>query len=120
MNDSNKADLLRKTTLKKTAMLDALEKCLGVVSYACKLVQIDRASHYRWMIEDVEYKAKVDVIMEMTLDFAENSLYSQIKDGNTTATIFFLKCKGKERGYVEKQEVEHSGSLGITIIDDIQ
>ena len=48
-------------------------------------------------------------IAEVTLDFAESMLHKQIQDKDTTATIFFLKTKGKKRGYVERQEVEHSG-----------
>lgn len=38
-------------------------------------------------------------------DMAENELLRQIKDGNTTATIFFLKTQAKDRGYVERQEI---------------
>ena len=37
-------------------------------------------------------------------DMAENELLRQIRDGNTTATIFFLKTQAKDRGYVERQE----------------
>ena len=42
----------------------------------------------------------------MAIDFAESQLHKQIRDGNSTATIFFLKTKGKKRGYVERQEIE--------------
>jgi hypothetical protein len=41
------------------------------------------------------------------LDFAEASLFKQIKEGNTPATVFFLKCKGKSRGYSDKSEIVH-------------
>jgi transcriptional regulator of acetoin/glycerol metabolism len=36
----------------KKAMLDALEKTLGVVTSACKSVDIARQTHYRWLQED--------------------------------------------------------------------
>jgi len=87
-------------------MLDALEKSLGVVTAACKAVGIGRTTHYLWMQEDAEYKAAVEGLSDVALDFAESQLHKQIKDGNSTATIFFLKTKGKKRGYIERQEVE--------------
>jgi hypothetical protein len=59
-----------------------------------------------------EYKAAVEELSDVAIDFAESQLHKQIKDGNSTATIFFLKTKGKKRGYVERQEVDvSSGKL---------
>ena len=96
----------------KKAMLDALEKTLGVVTSACKSVDIARQTHYRWLQEDKEYKAAVDELSDVAIDFAESQLHKQIREGNSTATIFFLKTKGKKRGYVERQEVDvSSGKL---------
>jgi hypothetical protein len=94
--------------INKKAMLDALEKSLGVVTSACKSVDIARETHYRWLREDADYKAAVDELSDVALDFAESQLHKQIKDGNSTATIFFLKTKGKKRGYVERQELDVS------------
>jgi hypothetical protein len=98
-----------KTEQHKKAMLDALEKSLGVVTSACKTVGIGRTTHYLWMDNDPEYKAAVDSIADVAIDFAESQLHKQIKEGNSTATIFFLKTKGKKRGYVERQEIDAVG-----------
>jgi hypothetical protein len=95
-----------KTEHHKKAMLDALEKSLGVVTSACKTVGVGRTTHYLWMQEDKEYKAAVDELSDVAIDFAESQLHKQIKEGNSTATIFFLKTKGKKRGYIERQEVD--------------
>ena len=46
-------------------------------------------------------------VENIAIDFAESQLHQQILDGNSTATIFFLKTKGKKRGYVERTEVAH-------------
>jgi hypothetical protein len=98
-----------RTEQHKKAMLDALEKSLGVVTSACKTVGIGRTTHYLWMDSDPEYKAAVDSIADVAIDFAESQLHKQIKEGNSTATIFFLKTKGKKRGYIERQEIDAVG-----------
>jgi len=82
---------------------------LGVVTAACKAVGIGRTTHYLWMQEDAEYKKAVEDLNDVAIDFAESQLHKQIKDGNSTATIFYLKTKGKKRGYVERQEIEATG-----------
>jgi len=89
----------------KKALVQALEKSLGVVSTACKAAGISRDTHYRWLKEDPDYKAQVEELSEVAVDFAESHLHKLIKDGNPAATIFFLKTKGKGRGYVERQEI---------------
>jgi anaerobic C4-dicarboxylate transporter len=90
----------------KKQMLEALERSLGIVTTACNAAGIGRTTHYRWMKDDPEYKQAVKDIDNRTLDFAESHLHKLIKEGNPAATIFFLKTKGKARGYVERQEIE--------------
>jgi len=104
----------------KKAMIQALEKSLGVVTSACKAVGINRSTHYEWLKTDEEYKKAVEDVENIALDFAESQLHKQIKDGNTAGTIFYLKTKGKKRGYVERTEVQQETtykSLDINIID---
>ena len=102
----------KKQQIKKQLVV-ALEQSLGVVTTACKKVGIDRTTFYRYYNEDKNFKNEVDDIQEVAIDFVESQLFKQIKDGNTTATIFFLKTKGRKRGYIEKQQVEHSGEVSI-------
>lgn len=97
--------------LSKKAMIEALEKTLGIVTQACKLVGVSRDSHYRWIKEDPEYKKNVDEVENIVLDFAESKLHKAMNEDNVTATIFFLKTRGKCRGYIEKQEMELSGEV---------
>ena len=90
----------------KQAMLEALEASLGIVSTAAKKANIGRSTHYKWMDEDPDYKQAVQEVQDSVLDFAESHLYKLVKEGNPAATIFFLKTKGKKRGYIERQEIE--------------
>jgi hypothetical protein len=104
----------RKSDKQKEAMIAALEQTLGVVTGACKRVGITRNTHYRWLKDDPKYAEAVAEVEEMALDFAESMLHKQIREGSVPSTMFYLKCKGKRRGYIEKQEVEHSGEVKTT------
>jgi len=101
--------------IKKEAVLQALEKTLGVVTTAVKQVGIARSTFYEWYKEDEEFKKAVDDINDIALDYAESRLHKQIGDDNTTATIFYLKTKGKKRGYIEKSELDLSSDDPIKI-----
>lgn len=103
---------------KKEAMLEALEKSLGIVSTAAKMVGIDRSTHYAWLKSDEEYKSAVNSIQDGVLDFAESHLYKLVKEGNPAATIFFLKTKGKKRGYIERQEIEVTEKKPLSWLDE--
>ncbi|QDP51025.1 MAG: hypothetical protein Unbinned6004contig1002_11 [Prokaryotic dsDNA virus sp.] len=109
---------MNKTEHTKKAMLDALEKSLGIVTTACKKVGIGRTTYYDWYNTDPEFKAKVDDLKNVALDFAESQLHKQIQDNSTSATIFYLKTQGKKRGYVERQELDlSSGNEQINKIE---
>ena len=95
----------------KKGLIEALEKSLGIVTTACKQVGIGRTTFYNYYKEDKDFKSQVDDIANMSLDFAESKLLEQIKDNSTAATIFYLKTKGKKRGYVERQEI--TGASGV-------
>jgi len=97
-------------------MIEALEKSLGVVTTACKSVGIARQTHYEWYREDEAYRKQVDDVADIALDFAESQLHKQIANGEVSSTIFYLKTKGKRRGYIERQETEHSGQVGTTVV----
>jgi len=109
---------LDRTDTKKAAMLEALEKSLGIVSTACKMVDISRQTHYAWLKADEQYKSAVNSIQDSVLDFAESHLYKLVKEGNPAATIFFLKTKGKKRGYIERQEIEVTEKKPLSWLDE--
>ncbi|MHA1876737.1 MAG: hypothetical protein ACTSUC_09875 [Promethearchaeota archaeon] len=106
----------RKLRGRKKLLYEALKAQLGVVTAACNQVGVSRDTHYRWLRTDPTYAQWVDEIQDLTLDFAENALLKQIKEGNITANIFFLKTKGKKRGYIEQQNIKQqvTGNISLT------
>ena len=99
----------------KKEVIKALEKSLGIVTTACKNANISRTQFYQWLKDDFEFKKQVNDLQNVTLDMAESQLHKQILGGNTTATIFYLKTKGKKRGYIERQEI--TGVEGTKLFD---
>lgn len=99
-------------------MLEALEKSLGIVSTAAKVAGIDRSTHYLWLREDPAYKEAVEEVQDQVLDFAESHLYKLIKHGNPAANIFYLKTKGRKRGYVEHQELTVHERPALSWLDE--
>lgn len=122
---------------RKREMLKALEKHYGIVTYACKDVDISRVTHYNWLDEDAEYRKAVEELDNVALDHSESKLRELIegvmvekidedggvnvykKEPNSTAVIFHLKTRGKKRGYVERIENEQVGDQKIVIHETI-
>ena len=92
----------------KQAMIKALEKSLGIVTIASKETGISRQTHYDWYKADPVYRNAVDDLADVTLDFAESMLHKQMQEKDTAATIFYLKTRGKKRGYIERSEIDLS------------
>jgi hypothetical protein len=110
--------------IKKESILQALENKKGIVTEACNSIGFARSTFYKWYNEDAEFKAAVDDIQDVAIDYVEGKLFEKItgvtvksghdRDGNDivydvppsdTAIIFYLKTKGKKRGYIERQEM---------------
>lgn len=86
--------------------LDALRDNLAVISKAAHACNLHRNNHFNWIKNCPEYKEEYEAILDECLDFAENALLEQISNSDTTAIIFYLKTKGKKRGYIERIDQE--------------
>lgn len=93
-----------RTAKNKAAILIVLENTLGVVTTACKQSGIPRPTFYNWVRLDEKFAEDVESVQDVALDFAESQLFKQIKLDIPSSTIFYLKTKGKKRGYIERTE----------------
>jgi hypothetical protein len=117
----------RKPKVSVDEIADALLRSFGNISSAARLlskeksisagekISITRQALHQRIMKSGRLQEIEDQCNEDALDFAENKLMQQIQDGDTTALIFFLKCKGKKRGYIERQALELSGTGGGSI-----
>ena len=93
----------------KKRLLEAMEKSLGIVTQACKIAGVGRTTYYEYYNSDPVFKAAIDDIDNVVLDFVESKLHKQIDSGNPTSTIFYLKTKGRKRGYIETKDFTNNG-----------
>lgn len=57
---------------------------------------------------------------ESVLDIAESKLIENIQDNDNTAIIFYLKTKGKNRGYIERTQIDHSVAIEQPLFPDAE
>ena len=89
---------------------EALHKSHGLVAVAARYLSSTGKKITRQGLEKVIYASErltkiLDDENATLLDFAEQKLFELINAGDKTSIIFYLKCKGKARGYVERQEM---------------
>ena len=82
------------------------------VSATCTALGIARKTFYEWKNERPELSEKISDADEALIDFTESKLMYNIEQGDNTCIIFFLKTKGRKRGYIERTESH------VTTIDD--
>jgi len=91
------------------------------ITDACEAAGISRRTFYHWKEQDEEFASSVKEIEESLIDFAESKLFENINGNKTNEILFYLKTKGKNRGYVERQEHQIDGGfptkIEIEIID---
>ena len=108
-------------TIKNKGLFLELFLKTGNITAACKNGNIGRQTFYNWMKNDVVFKRDFEDCEDALLDFAEGKLMNLIDEKNPTAIIFFLKTKGKERGYIEptymniQANMKHSHSHRISL-----
>ena len=99
---------------KKDSFLENFKKSFGMISVTCDATGISRQTYYNWKDTDPEFAQGIEEIEERNLDFAEMKLMSAIREGKTAELLFFLKTKGKRRGYIEGTQLLGSDGNAIT------
>ena len=99
--------------ISKEAFIIAYKENFGNITIACESAGVGRGQYKSWCEKDPEFRQRLAEIEpeEIMLDFGEHKLMERIAKGDTLATMFLLKTKGKRRGYIERQEVAHEGDV---------
>ena len=94
-------------------IIKAVGESNGLLTVAAARAGVGLTTVNRYVAEFPSvHQAVIDAKCKM-VDFAESKLYQKIKGGDNACIIFYLKCQGKSRGYVERQEVTGEGGGAI-------
>jgi len=109
-NPPQKTDQQRTIEAKET-FLEVYFNNACNISTTCKAANIDRGTYYHWIDTDPEFHKKVENVEEQLIDTVESKLLKHIHADNLKAIVFYLKTKGRSRGYIEKIETENKHSF---------
>lgn len=84
---------------------DIMVKQNALITRISTALNISRTTFYKWCEDYPEFKQAYEDAEYHTLDTSESQLFQNINDGKEPSIFFHLKCKGKGRGYVEKEVV---------------
>ena len=102
-------------------MLEAIKGSKGLVSKIQR--KLEAATSETWSWETVErYLHKwesceqaVKAEKEAMLDLAENNVFKELVSGDIGTSKWYLRMKGKERGYIETQEIHNVNADPLNI-----
>ena len=93
----------------------ALTMAGGVRRDAASVLGCSIRTLYRYLERHEELRDVAAEVDHDLVELAEDALFNVLKDpdakGHLTAVIFTLKCRGKHRGWIDKQVVEHTGTV---------
>jgi hypothetical protein len=96
----------------------------GIISAIARKVKCEWHTAKKYCTEYPTVKKVYDAENEGVLDLAEAKLIEAIRDGDMPAIKFYLTTKGKKRGYIERQQMEHTGKDGgpvaVTMVEVVR
>jgi hypothetical protein len=109
----------RKREYTDEAMVKALTQTRGLVYLAADIV----GCHYDTIYDRAKVSPAVASAMRRErgkiVDVAESKLFGYVEGGEAWAIQFALRNLGKDRGYVERQEVEQTTHARLVIEEDV-
>ena len=97
---------------------DALRKCKGMVYVAARQMNCSPNTLKARIAKSLRLTEIVEAESGYILDSAELKLAQAVLSGDLGAIRYLLSTKGKDRGYVERQQLEHSGHVDVTKLTD--
>lgn len=95
-------------SLTNASIAKSLSESRGLIAVAARKLGVERSTIYRRVTKSPQLRQALEDAREFTTDVAEAKLFQAIEQGEAWAVCFYLKTQGKERGYAEKREIDHT------------
>jgi hypothetical protein len=95
-------------------MIDALKQAQGRVYIAAQLLGCSHTTVYNYLDTYPTVAQAKDEYEGKEIDMVELQLMKQINQGNLGAIIYYLKTKGRKRGWTEKIDI----NLDINLVNE--
>jgi hypothetical protein len=96
----------RTEKLKLSRVIDAIRKANGMPYLAAKALKVSPTTLYRYARVHESVRLAIEKERGEFLDTVELALRKACEEGQGWAVCFALKTLGKDRGYVERQEID--------------
>ncbi len=111
-----------KTLYTAEQFIKAIKSSGGIISTIAKRVGCEWHTAKKYIEDYPTVQRAYTNETESVTDMAETALIKSISGQEAWAVKYYLSTKGKHRGYVEKQEVEHSGEVRtpVTLVEVVR
>lgn len=97
-------------------IMEALKESGGNITMAALAMKVDPAELRRIVAEKPTLVAFQAEMRQRNMDYVEAKLMEKVRNGDTGATIFYAKCHGKDRGYVEYQQTTAQVNAQVNVV----
>lgn len=112
--------------ISKAMFKKALERSLGTQRSLSRILEVSDSAISQYMDRNPDMRALFEKKRLDNVDRAEDEIFHQLEFESfedpipaarirQSASQFILKTLGKHKGWIEKQEIDHSSTQGITI-----
>jgi hypothetical protein len=107
-----------KTNISDEEIIKAIHNNFGIVTTVCEELGIGKATFYN--LANDRIKAELEKARETTTDKVENAFLKNCLQGDRVCQIFYLKTRGRNRGYKEDDVRKDDKLLDLSKLNDKQ
>jgi len=97
-------------------IITAIKGSSGIKANIMRRLNCSRSTVDNYLKRYATAQAAYDEETEMPLDVAESLVISDMANNRSVETAkWYLKAKGRSRGYTERTEIQHSGEIEMLI-----